>query len=96
MKDIRNMFLFESLSIGLLAGFIGVGVAYLVSFKINDIVWQILKESNDNIPLMKVADLSFETALMIILGTGLLSVVSGLIPSLKAAKLDPIDAIRKK
>lgn len=96
MKDIRNMFLFESLSIGLLAGFIGVGVAYLISFKINDVVWQILKETNDNIPLMKVADLSIETAVMIILGTGLLSVISGLIPSLKAAKLDPIDAIRKK
>lgn len=96
MKDIRNMFLFESLSIGLLAGFIGVGVAYLISFKINDVVWQILKESNNNIPLMKVADLSIETAIMIILGTGLLSVISGLIPSLKAAKLDPIDAIRKK
>ena len=50
----------------------------------------------NNIPLMKVADLSIETAIMIILGTGLLSVISGLIPSLKAAKLDPIDAIRKK
>lgn len=95
-KDIRNMFLAESLSIGLLAGTIGVGVAYLISLKINDLVWQALKTTNENIPLMKVANLDLQTAALIIIGCGLLSVISGLIPSLKAAKLDPIDAIRKK
>ncbi|MDF9867058.1 putative ABC transport system permease protein [Bacilli bacterium PM5-3] len=95
-KDIRNMFLAESLTIGLLSGLIGTSIAYGICFVINQIIWNILQSISENTPMMNVANLEPSVALMLIGICGLLSVISGLIPSLKAARLDPIDAIRKK
>lgn len=95
-KDIRNMFLFESLAIGLLAGIIGISVSYGICLGINQVINSFLNSQGMNIPPMNVASLDPRDALILIAVCGILSVISGLIPALKAAKLDPIDAIRKK
>ncbi|MDL2212284.1 FtsX-like permease family protein, partial [Erysipelotrichaceae bacterium OttesenSCG-928-M19] len=95
-KDIRNMFLGESLVIGLLSGLIGTTIAYGICYGINQLIWSALQTMNENIPYVNVANLEPTTALILIAICGVLSVISGLVPSLKAAKLDPIDAIRKK
>lgn len=96
MKDIRNMFLGESLVIGLLAGTIGVSIAVGICKIINSVMHNFLLKANPNTPPLNVASLDITTALLIIGACGLLAIISGLIPSIKAAKLDPIDAIRKK
>jgi putative ABC transport system permease protein len=96
MKDIRNIFVSESLLVGLLSGIIGVSVAYLICIGINHMVTQMLRVQNEHLPAISVAHLSLSDALMLIIITTILAVISGLIPSLKAASLDPVDAIRKK
>lgn len=95
-KDIRNIFVSEAIMIGLLAGMIGVGIAYLLCWGINYGVQFALEQQTNNVPLFNVADLEITDALVLIGVCVLLSVISGLIPALKAAKLDPVKAIRKK
>ncbi|WP_423364173.1 ATP-binding cassette domain-containing protein [Mycoplasma sp. P36-A1] len=96
MKDIRNMFVSESMLIGLLSGIIGVVVSYGICEIINSVVTSILRQTNENLPAMNVASLTPQTAIILVLITTLLAIISGLIPSISAAKLDPVDAIRKK
>ena len=95
-KDIRNMFLGESLAIGLLSGIIGTSIAYGICFGINQLIWNVMKTMNENTPPLNVANLEPTVVIILIAICGILSVISGMIPSLKAAKLDPITAIRKK
>lgn len=95
-RDIRNMFVSEAIMIGLLAGIIGVGVAYLACIGINYGIRYALSQQTSNVPLFNVADLDFPTALILVGVCVLLSVISGLVPSLKAAGLDPVQAIKKK
>lgn len=95
-RDIRNIFVSEAIMIGLLAGIIGVGVAYLACFGINYGIRYALSQQTSNVPMFNVADLDFPTALILIGVCVLLSVISGLVPSLKAARLDPVQAIKKK
>lgn len=95
-KDVRNLFLSESLIIGVLAGIIGLIISYLLCIGINNIVHSIMSSMSPNTPFMEVANLEFTTALILLVLCAFISIIAGLIPSQKAANLDPIEAIRKK
>ena len=76
---IMSQFLMEAVTICLLAGLIGLLFAYLGSFLLNKIF---------------PSNLDLGLALFSILISMFVGVISGIIPSYRAAKLDPIDSLR--
>lgn len=85
--DITRVFNAETFLIGMFAGFIGVALAYLLSIPINIIVYSLSE-------VKTLASLPIYDALVLIFVSIGLTVISGLIPAFKAAKKDPVAALR--
>ncbi len=87
-KDVSRLFIAENLITGLSSGVIGIGVTYILQIIINIIA----KSLAVGVP--NICALPWYYALMMIGIAVLLSVLSGLIPSLSASKQDPVIALR--
>jgi len=87
-KDVSGMFNAETVIVGFAAGLLGVVVTYLLCIPINIILLKITGISN----LKAVLPLS--AAIILILISVVLTLISGLIPSRSAAKKDPVVALR--
>lgn len=88
-KDISRVFNAETILIGFVAGLLGVGIAYLLTIPINIIFTNALNGMMSNI-----ANLAIPAAIVLILISVVLTLVSGLVPAKIAAKKDPVDALR--
>lgn len=88
-RDIGRLFRYEAAWIGFLGGLIGVVLAYLVTL-INPIIASALK-LEEGTALLQLDILSSAVLIAVLV---LVAVVSGYFPSRKAAKLDPIEALR--
>ena len=88
-RDISKLFRYEAAWIGLLGGVIGVALAWLVTLA-NPLLAE-MAELEAGTQLLKT-DWLANLALVVILI--LIAVASGYFPSRKAAKLNPIDALR--
>ena len=86
--NVSNMFNAETVMIGAASGIIGVGLTYLLCIPINAIIHALT-----DIPNLS-AYLPWQTALILIGISILLSVFAGFIPSFSAAKKDPVVALR--
>ena len=86
-KDIKNLFNAETFIIGLASGVIGVAVTYLLSLAINAILGALTG-------LTTLASLPFSSAIIMVLVSIILTLISGLIPASAAAKKDPVIALR--
>lgn len=86
-KDIKRVFNAETFLVGLVAGLIGVGIAYLLTLPINVII-----ESLSGLP--NVAKLNIIHAVILIVISVCLTVIGGYIPSRYASKKDPVIALR--
>jgi putative ABC transport system permease protein len=95
-KDIRNLFLSESMIIGFFAGTIGVLISLGLCGMINAVIASIVRNYGMQLGNVNVAVLDPLVGLMLILVCIVLALIAGLIPSLKAAKMDPIVALRRK
>ena len=88
-KDVSRLFIAENLVTGVLSGIIGLGITAVVCLIINAVVSNLAK-----IPAIVV--LTFPIAGIMLGLSILLSVVSGLIPSLHASRQDPVAALRSE
>ena len=86
--NVSNMFNAETMLIGLAAGILGVVIVYILCLPINAIVSGLL-----GIATLK-ASLPISTAIILVLISVILTLISGLIPSRSAAKKDPVVALR--
>lgn len=86
-RDISNVFIAETLIIGLAAGILGVGVSYVATIPINMVI-------SNLVGISSIAVLLPLHAALLVVGSMVLTLIAGLIPSRMAAKKDPVVALR--
>jgi len=86
-KDITRVFNAETFIIGLTSGLIGILIARLLIFPINNIIYNLTNLEN-------VARLNIVHAVGLILISIILTVIGGSIPAKIASKKDPVEALR--
>ena len=86
-------FLAEALAITLLGGLAGVILAYIVSWSVGSLtLWSAFVENGSEGDIHLTIDSTTLLASTMILG--FVGVVSGMLPAIKASRLDPIEALR--
>ena len=86
-KDVRYLFNAETFIIGSLAGLLGISVTYLISTIVNLILKPLIGYS-------RIAALPISQAILLVVLSVGLTLISGLIPASSAAKKDPVVALR--
>ncbi|MBE6644534.1 MAG: ABC transporter ATP-binding protein/permease [Ruminococcaceae bacterium] len=86
-KDVSHLFNAETFIVGLLAGLIGVGATYLISFIVNLILKPLIGYAH-------IASLPLSNAIILVILSVGLTLISGLIPAKSAANRDPVVALR--
>lgn len=85
-KDIKRIFVSEAFLIGISSGIIGIATAFVISIFVN-------KASNQMFDIT-VMNITLNYALLGIGTSTVVSMLAGLFPANKAAKLDPVDSLR--
>jgi ABC-type antimicrobial peptide transport system permease subunit len=87
--DVSRLFRYEAAWIGFLGGAIGVAVAWLITLA-NPLISKLLNLADD----MALLRIDWLQAAILIVALMAVAVLSGWFPARKAAKLDPIEALR--
>lgn len=88
-RDVSRLFRFEAAWIGFLGGTIGAGLAIILGVIANPFINNALKLEGSSLLVFEPLPI-----ILVIVGLILVAVVSGIMPARKAAKLDPIEALR--
>lgn len=91
--DILMQFLAEALAITVLGGVLGIALAYLVSFSVGNLTFYsaLAKHGEAGDIRLIISPLTVLVSTMILALVGL---VSGMIPAVRASRLDPIESLR--
>jgi putative ABC transport system permease protein len=91
--DILVQFLSEALAITFLGGLLGIGLAYIISFSVGTLTFYSALaqhgEAGDIRLIISPVSVMISTAILALVG-----LVSGMIPAIRASRLDPIEALR--
>lgn len=88
--NISQVFNAETFIIGLCSGLLGVGISLLLLIPINSIIHSVLGSDTVN------ASLPIAGAIILIILSMILTIIGGFVPSKKAAKKDPVTALRSE
>lgn len=88
-KDIKNIFKAETIIIGTISGFIGVGVTFLLNKVIDKVIYNLM-----GIP--HITYLPWNYIFYLILISIVLCLISGLVPAKIASKKDPVISLRSE
>lgn len=88
-RDIKKIFVMQSATIGFLGGILGIVVSLIASNGLNILMKDMLKKGNmDQLIILPV------NLILVALGLAvLISIIAGIIPSGRAAKLDPVETL---
>jgi len=91
--DILLQFLAEALAITLVGGLLGIVLAYVVSFSVGNLTFYSALaqhgEMGDIRLMISPTSVLVSTAILALVG-----LVSGMIPAIRASRLDPIESLR--
>ena len=88
-KDIKNIFKAETIIIGTISGFIGVGVTLLLNKVIDKVIYNLMEISH-------ITYLPWNYIFYLILISIVLCLISGLVPAKIASKKDPVISLRSE
>ena len=91
-RDVKKIFFFESGVIGFMGGLFGLGLGWIVSCIINFIVNKIATEQG--VPPMSYFSFPWWLCLGAIAFSILISLLAGIYPTIRAARVDPVVALR--
>lgn len=85
--DILKLFMSETLIEGLFSGVLGISISYVLIFIINKVIYNLLY-------IDEIASLSVKNALILIIVSMFINILSGVIPSKIASKKDPVKSLK--
>lgn len=88
-KDIKNIFKAETIIIGTISGFIGVGVTLLLNKVIDKVIYNLMG-------ILHITYLPWNYIFYLILISIVLCLISGLVPAKIASKKDPVISLRSE
>ena len=86
-KDISRVFNAETLIVGLISGLIGIGITVLLTFPINEMIYNLTN-------VVITTQVPFIAGVILVALSVILTTIAGLIPSRIASKKDPVIALR--
>jgi putative ABC transport system permease protein len=91
-RDVRSLFFAEAGAMGLFGGFFGVALGWLIG---SALTWgTTIYLHRQNLPGVKISYIPWWLALGAIIFAIIVSLVAGLYPASRAARLNPVDALR--
>lgn len=88
-KDITRVFNAETFIIGAFSGFLGISIAYLLTYPVNRVIENLTELEN-------VAQLNPVHAITLVIISVILTLLGGFIPARMATKKDPVVALRSE
>jgi putative ABC transport system permease protein len=91
-KDIKKIFFFETSMIGFVGGVLGLALGWVVSVLINQVVNAFL--AGEGVPFIQFFNFPLWLCLGAVLFAVIVSLVAGIYPAARAARVDPVVALR--